>query len=306
MRRLSFRQRPLVGLAVLPENIQLVQLKRTRNSICLQRALSVAVPPGVVVDGRVGEFAVLQTVLAKLVCKEGLHAMQVATSVPVSWVKMQRMLIPAGMPSAEIEAEVLAEASRLLSIKNEKITLDYYVRRTGRLDEQAVTFAAARDHYHERYALCLREAGLLPAIIEVDICALLRGARFALKAGMGDHEKMAVLSLHNGYGVIAADHAGELLFHQHWDERQTITLVQWLEWCCQAYSQAGIGVLALTGCKEYLSQAISIVSRHWSCKVYEIDPFAMMKNSANILPGNPSGFLLACGLALRESLPWLK
>lgn len=306
MRRFSFRQRPLVGLAVLPENIHLVQLKRTKKSVCLQRALTVSTPQGVMSEGRVCEFDMLKMVLAKLVQTEGLADLQAAVSVPVSQVKIQRMLIPAGLPQNDVEAEVMAEACRLLPANKEKITLDYHLQKTGRAEEQAVIFAAARDNYHERYAACLREAGLRPAIVDIDICALLRGSRQALTNVVTETEKIAVLSLHDSYAVMAAEYAGELLFHQHWDTRQTTTLMQWIEWCCQAYRQAGISVLAITGQQHYLSQAVIMISRHWGCKFYEVDPFAAMRNGGKRIPDNPSAFLLACGLALREPLSWLK
>jgi hypothetical protein len=84
--------------------------------------------------------------------------------------------------------------------------------------------------------------------------------------------------------------------------------MQWVEWCCHTYRQTGISSLAIGGRQEFVYQAAKIVAAQWTCKIYEPDPFLKMTGLSSadqiVINDCPSSYLLACGLAMREQLPW--
>lgn len=313
MGRFSLKPSGLVGISIQPQNIHLIQLKKAKKSYFLERAKQVALPENVFAEGKVREFATLAAILTELVHAEKLQSAQAAVCVMANQVKMQRMIIPVALSDADVTAEIAAEVYRSLPGKSDALAIDFERRQGGALETE-VYFAAARSDYVAQYVKCLRDADLVPAVVEVDVFALLRAARHALQYVVGTHEKIAALYFGQDYAVIVAQHDAEIIFFQQWDGQNTsglaMTFLQWVEWCCQTYRHHGIANVALGGKRDGVSQAGEIIRAHWPCKIFETDPFAQMPGVINFeksnLASERSAFLLACGLAMRESLPWLK
>ncbi len=313
MGRFYFQPLALVGISIQPENIHLVQLKKAQKTYSLQRMQRYPLPGNVFSAGKVVGFDQLQAVLARIVKEERLNVVQAAVCVPGNQVRMQHLTMPEGLSEIDMEAEITAQAARALG-KGESLCIDFAVQQKVSSGDVDVFYAAARSEYVQRYASCLRAAGLPVALVDVDVFALLRGARHALKDVVANHEKFAVLYFGCNYGVIAAQCGTELIFQQQWDGQGisdlAMTLMQWVAWWSQAYRQAGITSLALGGCQDQIYQAAKIISAEWSCSLYEVDPFAQMAGAggidASVSPHDRSAYLLACGLAMREPLPWLK
>lgn len=309
MLRFSRRQKTMIGLSVLPESIYLVQLKHVRNNFEMLYASETAMPDNWERSGPKNAFSQVQTLLTTLVRDHGLAMSQAAICVPLSLVKMHSLVVPAGLAVREVEAEVYAEAARMLPLKNEKIAFDYQAQTYAVKEEKSIFFVATGESYLSQYAVCLREAGLKPAVIEIDIFAMLRAARYVLKNTGFDTEKIAVLYVTAEYGLIAAHDGKELLFYKHWDAqsqtRHQISLMQWVEWCCQAYRQAGINILGLSGAEAVMTSATHVIHQHWSCELVILDPFTSLPLPASSAISNRFGGLIACGLAMREPLSWL-
>ena len=231
---------------------------------------------------------------------EGLQTIQAAVSVPVNQVKLQRLQVPAALSDADMAEEIAMEAKHK--------PVDYCVKLSSKTDENTVIMTAAVSDYHSRYVTSLKDAGLQPVIVDIDIFAMLRGAKYSLRNKVDDQTKIAIIYLGDSYCVMAAEQEGEILFHQVWENTadKKMSLHVWLEWCAQAYRQANVTIAALSGQPELICQAVKVLSPHWPCQFYEIDPFADFRRCDSLPQENRSGYLLACGLALREPLPWMK
>ena len=177
-----------------------------------------------------------------------------------------------------------------------------------------VFFTVARLEYVQRYQACLDAVGMKTAMVDIDVFALLRAARHALRDIWMDQEKICVLYVGNNYAVIVAQHSGHMLFHQQWDGgsngTHTMTCWQWLEWCCHTWRHLEIASVAVGGSSEHIYHAAAVIAEKWPCKIYEPDPFQSMLGASMVdkvlMSSCPSAFLLACGLAMRKVLPWWK
>jgi type IV pilus assembly protein PilM len=309
MLRLRGRPQSMVGLAILPENIHLVQLKVVKREYQLVRSVHALTPREVFVDGQIHAFSVLQKLLQTLIQTHDLQSSQTTVCVSANLVKMQRVMVPAGLSDNDLEAEMIAEANRLMSVKNEKIAVDYQVLPPSSKQEMPVFFAAARGQYLKQYADCVQGAGLKPAVMEVDLFAMMRIVKRALKQIYSEQEKWAMIYVTPEYGLIAACQKDELLFHKQWDAASSLqhkmTLQQWMEWCCQAYRQVGITHLAISGLSTVMMEVEQIILSYWSTQVVVVDPFTALHDSSSIGIKESSSYVLACGLAMREPLPWL-
>lgn len=313
MRRLSLKPPAVVGLAISPQNIHLVQLAKCKQAYVLERLEWIALPAPVFAGGKIADFDMLRCTLESLGVRVK-SATQWMVCVTANQVKMARMMMPAGLSDADIESEITTQMGRALPEKREVYRLDFHRQPVMNTLDTSVFYVATRNDYAARYELCLRSAGVALAAMEVDVLALLRAVRHALKFTLAIDEKTAVLYLGREYAVMVAVHGDDIIFHQQWnggqDSKQAMTLMQWVEWCAQAYRQAGIGSLAIGGVPDEVYQASHIMNKHWPCKIYEIDPFARIaevNNFATYFSQHArSTFLLAAGLAMREPLPWLK
>lgn len=308
----SSKPSAMAGIAIQPENIHLVQLKKVRKGYLIERVRRYELPSAIFSAGKITAFAELQTKLSDMVHAEGLRDMKAAVCVPSNQVKMQQITMPAGLSESDIEAEISAHVYRALPQKSDALAIDFRVRPAEKPDDVQVFFAAARREYIERYQACVEAAGLQVAMVDVDIFALLRAVRYALRDIVCENEKLAALYLSDDYAVMAAQHGAEILFYQQWDgenaARFAMTRMQWVEWCCQTYQQMNIGYVAIGGRQELIYPAVKIIGAKWACKVFEPDPFLPMLGASGmdkvIMNDSPSAFLLACGLALREPRAW--
>lgn len=312
MKPLIFKPLLLAGIAIQPENIHLVQLKKVRSGYFIERVRRYALPAAIFSEGKIIEFSALQTALTAIVKEESLHAMQAAVCVPSNQVKMQRIVVPRGLSALDIEAEISTQVYRAMPAKADALAIDFRTQAAEQADDVQVFFAAARKDYIQRFQACVEAAGLSVKMMDVDVFALLRAVRFALKDVLTDNEKLCSLYLGEDYAVMTAEHGNDLLFHQQWDgesvSRLAMTRMQWVEWCCHTYQHQEISSLAIGGRQDFIYQAVKMITACWSCKIYEPDPFLTMRGATNMdkaaLHDGPSAFLLACGLAMREPLPW--
>lgn len=281
MLRFPRRQKTMLGLSVLPEVIHLVQLKHVKNDYHIIHSLVADVT-----------MSALTHTLAELVSRHALQGAQTAICVPLSLVKMQRLVVPAALAVQDIETEVYAQAKRALPVKTGNIVVDYQAMPHQVKEEASLFFAAAVENDLTELASSLRDAGLKPAVMEIDMFALLRAARYELKVRRKKIEKYAVLYVTAKYALIAARSQHDLLFYKHWDEplaaHHHLTFMQWIAWCCQAYRQSGVECLVLCGVEDRVMEASNVLCEQWSCEIVCF-----------------TASLLAFGLAMREPLPWL-
>lgn len=302
----------LAGVAIHPENIHLVQLKKIRKGFLIERVRRYGLAANIFSAGKITAFDELATELAGMVRAEGLRDMKTAIYVPSNQVKMAQMTVPAGLSAPDIEAEISAQVYRSLPAKADALAIDYKLKPAAQPEEVNVFYAAARREYVHRYQSCLEDAGLRVVTMDVDIFALLRAARYALRDLLAQQEKLGALYLGENYAVFAAQYDGEILFHQQWDgvgaAKFAMERMQWVEWCCHTYQHLNIHCMAVGGMQEFIYPAVNIITSKWACKVYEPDPFLSMLGASGVdkiaMNDSPSAFLLACGLAMREPRAW--
>jgi Tfp pilus assembly PilM family ATPase len=311
MWHVPFKPPALVGIAIQPETIHLVQLKKARKGYLLERVRRYALEKNIFSEGKISAFAELKKQLADMVKREDLQGVRAAVCVPASQVNMQRMTLPKGLSAQDIEAEISVYAQRSLPVKTENLAMDYRLSEAGQPQEIDVFFAAARKDYIDNFQSCLRAAGLQVKMIDVDIFALLRAARYALHDELPKNEAICALYLGADDAVIAAQRDKEILFHQQWHGHaapHAQTRQQWLDWCCHTWQHVNIDVVAIGGHHKFINEAAAIMAARWRSKIFEPDPFMKMTGASGVdkavIHDSPSAFLLACGLAMREVRPW--
>ncbi len=312
MMSLSFQPAAVTGISIQPQNIHLVQLKKAKNGYALERACRNSLPADIFSEGKIAAFELLQTCLGELVRGEELRHSRAVVCVTANQVKFQRINLPAGLSDLDIEAEISTQVYRALPGKSDALAIDFQIEPAAEAETVKVFYAAARKEYIQRYQSCVDAAGLRVAMVDIDIFALLRGVRYALRDVCVDHQSLCALYLGEDYAVIVAEREHEILFHQQWDgvggSRLAMTCLQWVEWCVHTYQKIDITCLAIAGKQASIYPAVKMIAAKWKCKIYEPDPFLQMTNGSMIhqamMHDCPSSYLVACGLAMRELSKW--
>lgn len=297
--KIPFRQPLLAGLAIAPDGLHLVQLAKRRQGFHLEKCLQQALPPGLMVDGKIADFASLQMLLREFAGQAGIPT-SVATCLPANLVRVQCLDLPSGLSEADCEAEIILHLQRELPGMTERLCLDFHSLFSSLPEENKIQFVAARYEYVSAYQACLAAAGWTVRVLEVDIFSIIRAVLFAYPA-LISNQKYAILRISSRQAVLAACKGDEVLGYQHWEETSqglsSQSLREWLAWCGQAYQRHGIQELAVCGEKKCAEEAGEALVSKWNCRLGFPDFHER-------LTGMNEADLIACGLAMREAPAW--
>lgn len=123
-------------------------------------------------NNMVVETGAVAEVVRALYQEAGLRAKKAVTVVPGPAVIIKRVNLPA-QSELELENTILAEAGNFIPEELENVNLDYQI--TDYLDDGRrieVLVVAAKKELVASYSETLREAGLLPVVVDVDYFAL--------------------------------------------------------------------------------------------------------------------------------------
>lgn len=310
MRRLSFRAPALLGLSVQPGALHLVQLKKSRNSYFLHQAKYYELPLSIVSEGKIVDFRSLEEALTEIVIKEKLQAKQVAVNLSSNDVWMQRLRLPTGIQEDEVESEIKAHVQKKIAVNDEALAIDYHLFNQPETNQSEVFFAATQADYLKRFQRCLSASGMVLAIMELDLLSLRRAVFNALQFSLNHKDRVAIIYLSKYHGFIFGVQADDILFQQRCDFRASKAgLTEWLTEQCKALQAMQIGHVVLAGHEYHFScvEMAKIIRDYWQGDIYEVDPFAQMSGTSVVRDINAgrSNYLMACGLAMREPLPWL-
>lgn len=166
------RQNPVLGLDIGSHSIKIVELSNigTHHTIkCIGRAL---VPPQAIIDGSIKEPDKVAEVLKALISNLQPKAKYAATSIAGYSVIVKKIMVPY-QDEAEIENNLIFEAEKYVPFEIEEVYVDFHVL-NGKQEksETEIFLVAAKREIVNEYAALIQEAGLSPAVVDVDAFAL--------------------------------------------------------------------------------------------------------------------------------------
>jgi len=164
--------KPIAGLDIGSSSIKLVEAERRRGGWVVKRYANIPLPEDTIVDGEVVNHAAIVEGIKAAVQESGTRIKLVAASVAGSSVIIKHIAIPLTKP-AEVEDQVYWEAEQYIPFSISEISLDYEVVRENNGDgKMDILLVAAKKDFIEKRLAAIREAGLEPAILDVDVFAL--------------------------------------------------------------------------------------------------------------------------------------
>ena len=200
-----------VALDIGSSSIKLVEAAVDKNGYRVLNLGILPLPENAIQNNMVVDAKPVVDVIRRLVQENGVKAKQVISAVPGRAVIMKKVQMPRQEP-AELEANIEFEAQNIIPDSLQNVNLDYQVVHEAddgnRMD---VLLVAVKKEIINSYTDAIEEAGLMPAVMDVDYFAL----ENMYEANYGaDAENGVVALIHIGaqYTSITLLHAGHSIF----------------------------------------------------------------------------------------------
>jgi type IV pilus assembly protein PilM len=212
------RTKPLIGIDIGSHAIKLVRFSRVGGSYQLLNLAMVPMPPDTVADGVIADIPTTQDVLRRLIQLENITDKDVVLalsghSVIVKKVQMVRM------SDEELANAIPYEAEQHIPFDVYDVNTDFQIldapdARLDKSGQMEVLLAAAKKGRVDELSLVAHGANLHPAVIDVDMLALINGFELNYPEDIHGHviclvhlgaSMMTVLILKHGLSVFQRD-----------------------------------------------------------------------------------------------------
>ncbi len=166
-----FRKKDLLGLDIGSNSIKAVEFEWVKNPR-LKHFGMIPLPPEAIVDGALMDSASIVESIRSLVEGLKIKTKNAAVSVSGHSVYTKAITVPL-TPQDQLESAILWEAGRQIPFDIEDVRLDYQILDEGvKSDQMSVLLVAAKKEMIDDYKAVIEEAGLYPAIVDVDVFAI--------------------------------------------------------------------------------------------------------------------------------------
>jgi type IV pilus assembly protein PilM len=161
-----------VAFDIGSSSIKMVEAASDKNGYRLLNAGVQPLPPGVVQNNMVIERGAVVESMRRLIQDNGVKATKVISAVPGRAVIMKKFQLPM-QQGEELDTNVEFEAKQVIPENLENVNLDYqvvnYLEGGNKIE---VLMVAVRKEIVESYTEVIEQAGLSPAIMDVDYFAM--------------------------------------------------------------------------------------------------------------------------------------
>lgn len=168
------RKRPTIGLDIGSSSIKLMELEQGKDGRYRLKNFAMAqLPPEAIVDGAVMNTNVIVDAIRELIQQRKVKTKDVAASISGNSVIIKRVTLPQ-MSFDELEESIQWEAEQYIPFDINDVNIDVQILDGASADpgQMDVLLVAARKELVSEYQSILSQAGLRPAIIDIDAFAV--------------------------------------------------------------------------------------------------------------------------------------
>jgi type IV pilus assembly protein PilM len=168
------KKRELIGLDIGSHSIKLVELDEGKKGSYILRGLGLAqLPPETIVEGNIQDRGAVIETIKQLLGNVKPSTKGVATSISGYSVIVKKISVAKASPE-ELEESIHWEAEQYIPFDINDVNIDFQVlaESESNPEQLEVMLVAAKKDIIDTYTGLLRDAGLIPAVIEVDSFAM--------------------------------------------------------------------------------------------------------------------------------------
>lgn len=168
------RKEPILGIDISPSAIKLIELSRSGTRFRVEAFAIEPLGEGMMEDRNPADTDDMAEVIKRAWRNSGARTRHAAVAVPTSSVIQRTVPMPAEFKQSDIEGNIPIEASQYIPYPIEEIYLDFEVKgpSAASAEMQDVMLVATRKENVDTRDAALRNAGLVPAIVDMEAYAL--------------------------------------------------------------------------------------------------------------------------------------
>jgi type IV pilus assembly protein PilM len=204
------RERNYLSLDIGSSSVKMLEVRSGDSGLRVLNAAVCPLPPTAVQSNMIQDYQDVAEVIRLLVESNKVKTKEVITAVPGPAVIIKQATFPA-QPPADLEGTVLFEAGNFIPESLENVNLDYQI--IGENPEEGqieVLLVAVRTDIINSYIAAITQAGLKPAVVDVDYFALEN--MFEVNYAPQPEEVNALINLGARYSTINILKGGRSVF----------------------------------------------------------------------------------------------
>ena len=189
-----------LGLDIGSSSVKMILLKETKRGFALQAFGMAPLPPEAIVDGALMNSTAIVQAIQELVAAQGIKHREVAIGVSGHSVIIKKITLPK-MSQAELDESIAWEAEQYIPFDVKDVNIDTQILTPAGLEvagQMDVLLVAAKKDMINDYTSVVAEAGLTPAIVDVDAFAV----QNAFESNYGTGENETVVLINAGASVV--------------------------------------------------------------------------------------------------------
>src|SRR3989454_7098227 len=154
----------------------MLQLKESTGKLKVERFGMKPLPAEMIVDGSIMDGLGVVTAIKELATEQKLKNKNVALSISGTSVIVKKITLPP-MPEEELDKQIKFEAEQYIPFDINDVYLDFHIlsqekQSSATQGEMSVLLVATKKDKLNDYANAVREAGLVPKVVDVDAFAI--------------------------------------------------------------------------------------------------------------------------------------
>ncbi len=168
------RKEPILGIDISPSAVKLIELSRSGQRFRVEAFAIEPLGEGMMEDRNLTDPGEVGEAIKRAWRKSGTRLRRAAVAVPTSSVITRAVPMPAEFKESDIEVNMSIEASQYIPYPIEEVYLDFEVKGPSQANSemQDVMLVASRRENVDTREAAIKEAGLVPAIVDVEVYAL--------------------------------------------------------------------------------------------------------------------------------------
>ena len=169
-------QESLIGLDIGSASIKILQLKKSKGKYKVERFGIKALPAETIVDGSIMDGLEVVSAIKEISAEQRLKQKNVALSISGTSVIVKKISLPP-MAEEDLEKQIKFEAEQYIPFDINDVYLDFHILNgeehlaEGQQEMSVLLVATKKDKLND-YANAVREAGLVPKVVDVDAFAI--------------------------------------------------------------------------------------------------------------------------------------
>ncbi len=168
------RKEPILGIDISPSAVKLIELSRSGQRFRVEAFAIEPLGEGMMEDRNLTDPGEVGEAIKRAWRKSGTRLRRAAVAVPTSSVITRAVPMPAEFKESDIEVNMSIEASQYIPYPIEEVYLDFEVKGPSQANSemQDVMLVASRRENVDTREAAIKEAGLVPMVVDVEVYAL--------------------------------------------------------------------------------------------------------------------------------------